>query len=390
MRVFCANFIFCVLHREKKQKIENELALAKSKREAEIEEQRKRKEALALAQTRQQAEIEEQRKREEALALAQTRQQAEAEEQRKREVKSPGVQQQAAERAAYLEELKRQTQNDTPKKADTKNDLDDIEIEMDPDAGGSEGVGPGDESPSSPFVGAGGDVAMRKKSSAAAKSRERFLKKGQFGDTSADAARVERFRKVVDIKKQKLNEIMAKSRQVEELPPVQVQASVEDTVSAKRPLLYTAGTAKWRPYAEGVEVVAAHIRSLLIQNGMENGEASVTLHLSTNSYTDVIYSWFVHIATLPLFSNRLNAISSIQQIQDEYTVLDAIGFNVKSNQEEEADVFWQNYLTRAKDSLRITRENPYGTTNFLNLGSDASEDFAIDVLSRRLEQLRDF
>jgi hypothetical protein len=344
----------------------------------------------AEAKSKREAEIEEQRKREEALALAQTRQQAEVAEQRKREEKSQAMQQKAAEHAAYLEELRRATQNDTPKEADKKNDLDDIEIEMDPDAGGSEGVGPGDESPSSPFVGAGGDVAMRKKSSAAAKPKQRFLKNGQFGDTSADAARVGRFRKVVDIKKHKLNEKMAKSRHVEELPPVQVQASVEDTVSANRPLLYTAGTVKWRPYAEGVEVVAAHIRSLLIQNGMDNGEASVTLHLSTNSYTDVIYSWFVHVASQPLFLNRLNVISSIQQIQDEYTVLDAIGFNLNANPEEGADVFWQNYLTTAKDSLEITRQNPYGTTNFLNLGSDASEDFVIDVLSRRLEQLRDF
>jgi hypothetical protein len=390
--------LFCVLHREQKQELEKELAETQKRQAAEIEEQRKREEQLVLA-NREKAEIEERRNLQEKLAETQKRQAAEIEQQRNREEQLELANSKAAERQAYLEEMRRQLAGpklDAPKLDAEK--LDDVEIEIDEDDASASEVGGGEESPSSPFVGAAGSDDVRMKSRRTAEEREKAkrktLKNGSYTDTTAEEARKARLRKPLNENKVKLAVKMAKLRQIEQLPPFKAEASLEDTVFARRPYLYTATTNQWQPYAEGVEVVAAHIRSLLRKSATFGGKGWVKSHLAFNALTEVIYDWFVNVATDPPFMNRLNAISSLEQIQDEYTVLDALCNSGVSNPE-----LWTQYLEGAKDSLEMTRRQEYGTTMDLYLKSDLHTtpadaslhtDVTRDGLATRLDRLRDF
>ena len=187
----------------------------------------------------------------------QKRQAAEIEEKRKREEQLASVSSKEAERQAYLEEMRRQLAG--PKLDAQK--LDDVQIEIDEDDASASEVGGGEESPSSPFVGAVGSDDVRMKSRKTAEDREkakrRTLKDGSYTDTSAEEARKTRLRKPLNENKVKLAAKMAQARKLD--LPFNAQASVEDTVMAKRPFFYTETKRAWEPYEEGVEVVAEHI-----------------------------------------------------------------------------------------------------------------------------------
>ena len=206
------------------------------------------------------------------------------------------------------------------------------------------------------------------------------MKEGSYKDNSAGAAQKARFRKLTDGALAKIRDEGSKQRRQDLTTPVDNVENVEN----KRPFLYVGDMEKWKPYAEGVEVVAAHVRSLLNRDG-----GWAVLHLASNAYTEIIYDWFVLADGDQQFQEILVGISSIQQIKDEYTVLAALTANGEQP--------WQSYLETAKDKLGTTRQQAYGSTSEFSLGSDlhttpadASADLKIDRMATRLDRLRDW
>ena len=279
-----------------------------------------------------------------------------------------------AARSKYLADLKAE-QDAEASGAGGQASIDDVTVELgDPSAVGGGGESPSHFAFTSPQT---GDVTMRKNKSTSDESRDsRSVKKEGYKDTSVEAAQKARFRSFT-------NNALSRRRNTELAKRREPVDNVE-SVGNKRPLLYTGEMEQWKPYAEGVEVVAAHVRSLLNRDG-----GWAVLHLASNAYTEIIYDWFVLADGDQQFQEILVGISSIQQIKDEYTVLAALTANGEQP--------WQSYLETAKDKLGTTRQQAYGSTSEFSLGSDlhttpadASADLKIDRMATRLDRLRDW